>query len=246
MTLSPLAAAIIHSIVVLSAGLLPLTIRVQSKLFDLLLSFGAGALLSAAFLHMVPAAIVTIGPSVGFYILLGFLLMTFIEHFTVAHPCAEDHCHNHSHNLGLVAFFGLSIHSILSGLALGVALLESTSSDASMALLAAVIVHKIPETIAFVGLLTVSHWKKQKIYFILALFSLTGPLGILLGSSAFNGSEHLLSYALGVSSGTFIYIACSDLLPHLHKKMKQQWLHLVAFVLGILLLSIEAIEHIFG
>ncbi len=239
---SPFFAAFLQFAVILGVGILPLTWRFQQPFFDLLLSFGAGVLLSAALLHMLPAAIPALGPLTGLFVLLGYLLMTFVEHFTMAHPCGEDHCPNH--RIGLVAFLGLSIHSIIAGLALGVGLVGATDISVSVALLAAILVHKIPETLALVGLLASSGWTKKQMILGLVAFALVGPVGILLGSVVQMQSPLFLNGALGISTGTFLYIASSDLLPHLHRKMKQQWMHLLAFLVGVFILSFEAWHHI--
>jgi zinc and cadmium transporter len=235
-------AAFFHSTVILAVGLVPLTWRLQGPIFDALLSFGAGVLLSAAFLHMMPTAIHSLGESSGLYILLGYLLMLVLEKFTMAHPCGEHACPNH--RLGYTALFGLSIHSVISGIALGVSLGETEHISVSVALLAAILVHKVPETLALTGLLAGSGWQKSKIFVALVVFSLMGPLGIGIGGF-FNLKGHeSLSIAMAVSAGTFLYIASSDLLPQLHKKLKGEWIHFFAFLLGLAALSFEAVHHI--
>lgn len=244
MILAPILAAIVHSLVVLLVGAVPLTWKIEGKLFDALLAFGAGVLLSAAFLHMMPAAIPQLGEATGFFVLLGYLVMTVLERFVMAHPCGEEACPNH--RLGVSALIGLSVHSVISGIALGIGLREAADFSVSFALLAAILVHKVPETLALMGLLTASHWRKKTIFLSLFFFSLMGPSGILLGAFLNIGSPTVLGAALAISAGTFLYIASADLLPQLHKKMKQQWLHFFAFILGLLALSFEAFHHLSG
>jgi zinc and cadmium transporter len=242
MNYAPYIAAFFHCIVILAVGAIPLTWRLQGQVFDALLSFGAGVLLSAAFLHMMPTAIEALGESTGLFLLLGYLLMLILEKFTMAHPCGEEACPNH--RLGYTALFGLSVHSIISGIALGVGLGEAEHVSVSLALLAAILVHKVPETLALMGLLAGSGWVKRKILLSLVIFSLMGPIGIFIGSILNLSSHWALSSAMAVSAGTFLYIASSDLLPQLHKKMKQEWLHFVAFLLGLGSLAFEAVHHI--
>jgi zinc and cadmium transporter len=244
MTLTPAISAVIHCLVILLVGALPLTWKMQGTVYDALLSFGAGVLLSAAFLHMMPEAIPVLGPATGLFVLLGYLLMTVLERFTMAHPCGEEACP--SHRIGLTAMFGLSVHSIIAGMALGVGLLEAQELSVSAALLSAILVHKVPETLALMGLLAASGWSRKRIIICLVLFSLMGPLGIFTGALSNLNSPFLMSVALAVSAGTFLYIASSDLLPQLHKKMKQEWIHFFAFVAGLALLSFEAWHHLFS
>ena len=244
MALTPLIASLIHCLVILLVGILPLTWRMQGQVYDALLSFGAGVLLSAAFLHMLPAAIPSLGEMSGLFLLAGYLLMTLLERFTMAHPCSEDSCPNH--RLGFTALLGLSVHSVIAGMALGVGLLDAKDLSVSVALLAAILVHKVPETLALMGLLAASGWDRRRILFSLFFFSGMGPLGILLGTFTEIQSPWFLSAAMAISAGTFLYIASSDLLPQLHKKMKQEWIHFFAFLLGLTLLSFESWHRLAG
>ncbi|MGZ3692925.1 MAG: ZIP family metal transporter [Bdellovibrionota bacterium] len=245
--MTPILAALAHFLVVFIVGLFPLTWKLKGDIYDLFLSFGAGVLLSAAFLHMLPEATLEIGPSVGVFMMAGYVLMTILERFTMAHPCMEDdHCHNPDHRLGLVAFFGLSVHSVIAGMALGVGLMGASDISVSIALLAAILVHKVPETLALMALLAASHWSKTKMSITLVCFSCMGPGGILIGAFMNFQSAKFMGAALAISAGTFLWLASGDLLPHLHTKMKQKWINFAAFLVGLLALSFEAWHHLMG
>lgn len=235
-------AAIAHFLVILLVGAVPLSIRFEGAWYDIFLAFGAGVLLSAAFLHMIPEAAEAVGPSMGAYVLLGFLVMVCIDRFTMAHACGEDECPNH--RIGTVAFFGLSIHSVLSGLALGVGISEEGELSTAVAMLSAILVHKIPETLALMGLFRSSGWTVKRMAIFLVLFAFMGPTGILLGSRSGLFSHDAFGAALAISAGTFLYIAAADLLPHLHRKMRQKNRTFLAFLVGIFALSIEAWHHL--
>lgn len=239
-----LIAALAHFLVILLTGLLPLTWKIEGAKFDIFLSFGAGALLSAAFLHMIPTAIPALGAQTGLFLLLGYLVMVLIERFTMAHPCGEEHCPNH--RIGVVALFGLSVHSVIAGTALGVGIAGASDLSTSIALLSAILVHKVPETLALMSLLTVSGWRGWHAVGMLLFFASMGPSGILVGSLLKGESPAFMSAALAISSGTFLYIASADLLPHLHKKMKEEWANFIAFLIGLFLLSFEAWHHLAG
>ena len=242
--MTPFLAALAHFFVVFIVGVLPLTWKFEGDLFDIFLAFGAGVLLSAAFLHMMPEAITEVGPATGVYMLGGYVLMTVLERFAMAHPCAEDHCPNHS--IGLIAFLGLSVHSVLAGMALGIGLVGTTDISVTIALLAAILVHKIPETLALMALLKAAHWGRKQTFIVLVAFSAMGPSGILAGAHFHFDSPSFMGAALAFSAGTFLYIASGDLLPHLHRKMKQKWVNFAAFIAGLLALSFEAWHHMLG
>ena len=233
MSLALIASLALFATIVVS-GLIPLVLNWKQRHFDLFISFGAGVLLSAGFLHMLPESIASIGGKCGYFVLAGFLLLFFAEQVTMTHACAEEACPNHK--VGLSALFGLSIHSIIMGLALGVSFHESKDHHVAIAMLLAVLIHKIPETLALAGLLLASAWSKPKSFAAIVTFSLMGPLGLLLSSSY---AGNILGAAMGISTGTFIYIAASDLLPHIHKHEEHRWWNLTAFVVGLILLSFE-------
>jgi zinc and cadmium transporter len=234
--------AVLYSIalssVILIAGFVPLFLKWRSHHFDVFLSFGAGVLLSAAFIHMFPLAVQGLGERAGVFVLVGFLIILVVEKFTMAHACGEEACPNHQ--VGVSALFGLSVHSILTGIAVGAGL-KFSSASVAFATFAAVIVHKVPETLALVALLIAGGWSRKSAMFALILFSLMSPLGIMINFSPLvtGGLDGGFSaMMLAASTGTFLYIASSDLLPHLHRKEAHQFLDLGAFILGILLLAI--------
>lgn len=229
--------------VILTAGCVPLFLRWRSHHFDVFLSFGAGVLLSAAFIHMFPLAVQNMGEHAGLFVIAGFLVIFIVEKFTMAHACGEEACPNHQ--VGISALFGLSVHSILTGLAVG-ASLKFASASVAFATFVAVIVHKIPETLALVALLIAGGWSRKKALAGLGVFSLMSPLGIMINFSPLVNNNHLdgtfSAIMLAASTGTFLYIASSDLLPHLHRKEAHQILDFGAFVLGLLLLALPGLH----
>ena len=104
----------------LAGGLLPLVREWSQSTIRLLLAFGTGVLLGAAFLHMMPEAMHGLGDSVGLWVLAGFLVIYVLERFVMLHPCEEEHCA--FHHMGLAAFLGITLHSLIDGFALGAGL----------------------------------------------------------------------------------------------------------------------------
>ncbi len=241
MIITPFYAALAHFLIIVIIGFLPILLKTKHAHFDFFIALGAGVLLSAAFLHMLPSAIHILGESAGIYVLLGFLAIFFLENFTMAHACGEEACPNHK--VGYTTFFGLSVHSVISGIALGVGLKSNVATPVAFAMLAAVLIHKVPETLALVVLLLRSHWSKQKTITFNCLYACMGPLGILLGNQSVNWlgahTNNSLGIAVAVSCGTFLYIASADLLPHLHEKEHGHWLKLLGFFIGLLALAFE-------
>ncbi|MDP2603781.1 MAG: hypothetical protein Q8S00_14485 [Deltaproteobacteria bacterium] len=71
----------------------------------------------------------------------GFLLIFVMERFVFIHACEEHECD--IHQMGIPAFLGISLHSLLDGVALGAGLLLP---QLGAVVLLAVIVHKMPDS----------------------------------------------------------------------------------------------------
>jgi zinc and cadmium transporter len=155
----------------LAGGALPLFQRRERS--DSVLSFSAGVMLGAAFFHMLPEAVLLGGHDVVPWVVAGFLFLFLLERFLLVHVCAEpgpsdrlvahpppppqglrehaghDHAHEATgcdvHTLGVAAFVGLSLHTLVDGFALGAA---HTEPSLGLLVFAAILAHKIPSSVA--------------------------------------------------------------------------------------------------
>jgi len=179
-----------------------------------LIGFSAGVILTVAFIHLLPEAtqftdwsyltvLITI---IGFYIL---------EHVLVIHHCQEDDCEVHA--IGVLAITGMTIHSLLDGIIIGIGF--AASNPLGFAATIGVIMHKLPDGATIATLLIHEKYEKRKILFLGAIMALATPVGALLsGFWVFGTDQQILGILLAVASGSFIYIGASDLLPETHKK----------------------------
>ncbi len=185
------------------------------------------------------------------WVLIGFLAMFFIERFFCFHhhdaphegvphddaPHEEvprdDHAHHadHEQSDGMAgheltwsgAAVGLSLHSIIAGIALA-ASMEVDSSDGSAVALAGlgtflvILLHKPFDSMTLATLMAVSGWSMFARHVVNAIFALMIPLGVLLFHLGLQWGDHgsmTLACALAFCAGTFLCIAMSDLLPEL-------------------------------
>ncbi|MFQ5811565.1 MAG: ZIP family metal transporter, partial [Armatimonadota bacterium] len=191
----------------------------------------AGVLLGAAFVHMIPQAGEIAGPSTSSLALMGMLVLLLIEKFVMVHACPGDACDYHT--IGLTAFVGLSLHSILEGVAIAS---SATMPALGPVVVVAIIAHKVPASLSLSGLLLAAGYRRGQILGLLALFSLMVPVGAIGAYSIIGSvSEYVVSALIAVSAGTFIYIAASDLLPELHRAHQFRTLSLATFLGGIAL-----------
>ena len=218
----------------LAGGLLPLLRKFKDGLLESVLSFGAGTLLGAAFFHMIPETYQHIGELSGVAIVTGFLLLYSIGKFWMVHPCEEKECD--FHRLGVAAFIGISIHSLLDGMALGSAALAVGLTGA---VFLAIIVHKMPAAFSLSGILMLGQYSRRSIVLLILLFSITTPLGALLSMGLLKNLPPVsLHFAIGVAAGTFISIAISDLLPQVHQARSGRVLNLTLLFGAIALMGL--------
>ncbi len=216
-------------LVSLLGGFLPLLRELSQRALALLLSFSAGVLLGAVFFHMLPETGRVLLDDIGLPVLAGFLLIFVMERFVFVHACEELDCD--IHHMGIPAFLGISLHSLLDGIALGAGLMLP---QVGPVVLLAVIIHKMPDSISISSILLSAGWARARVARLSALFSLTTPVGALLAFLFFRSlSEENIAVAIGISAGTFLAIATADILPQVHRIEQRNPLTLVFLVFGL-------------
>ena len=207
----------------LGGALIPTLTRRAERLV-MLLSFAAGVMLGAAFFHMLPEALHDGGYRAISWLPAGFLLMFLLERFVLTHVCEEppectEHGHGPGKTIGLAAFFGLSVHTLFDGIALGSAAVEGVGLMAFVAITA----HKIPASLSLASIFLSEGRSRRVVLGYGALFGLMVPVGAGL-YFGLDSAVHLTGFtpgALAFSAGTFLYIAASDLLPNVNRHGKE-------------------------
>ncbi len=233
---------------VLAAGaylLLPETLR--ARLLPHAVSFAIGALLGAAFLALLPHALNA--PGVEDYhaitgtVLFGVLVFFLLEKMLLWRHCHHNHCevhaaegHNTQHKAATLILVGDGLHNFVDGVLIGAAFITDVHLGIVTAL--AVAAHEIPQEVGDFAVLLHGGFSRGKALFYNILSSLTTVIGGVLAYYAFREVEALLPYVLALAASSFIYVAMSDLIPDLHKRVQisatvQQVMLIVAGVLVI-------------
>jgi zinc and cadmium transporter len=153
-----------------------------------------------------------------------------MERFVFVHACEEHACD--IHQMGLPAFLGISLHSLLDGIALGAGLILP---QLGAVVLLAVIIHKMPDSMSISSILLAAGWNRRKISWLNLLFSLTTPIGALIAFLFFRSlSAENVAIAIGISAGTFLAIATADILPQVHRIEQRNPMTLVFLAVGLL------------
>lgn len=198
----------------------------RSSVIRIAMPFGAGALLSASFLGMLPEA--THGSDIGtvmVFALVGFLVFFLLERLLGWFHHHEQHHHDEVHgkrdsvHRSLVVV-GDTLHNAIDGVAIGTAFLISPLAGISTAI--AVGAHEIPQEIGDFGILLGKGMKPKNVLLVnllSALVAVVSAVGaFLLGSYLqFNPAP-----LLAITGGMFIYIASSDLIPDIHERPRRE------------------------
>lgn len=222
------------------------------------LALAAGVMLGAAFLHMLPEAVREVGPEASYAVALGFVVLFLLERFVLVHACdvaPREHDHVHEcelehlapSTLGLAAFVGFSLHTLVDGVALGSAM---SAHALGPVVLLAIVLHKIPLSFSLASVLRYEGRSTGRVLFLVVVFALMVPVGAALFLAVASRLEAgravaLTPWALAFSAGTFLHVAFSDLLPELHRQRAKALpaAGLVLLGLGLMLALTFVGEH---
>jgi ZIP family zinc transporter len=192
-------------------------VRIRDRM-HLLLGFSSGAVLGVALFDVFPELIArsqVAGIQVSqamLFVAIGFLVFFLLEKFTALHH-GPGHGHergSQTTEVGMVAAAGLSFHSFLDGVAIGVGF--KTDLRLGVAIGIAVLAHDFVDGLNTVTVvLAHGNSLRRAVRWLLvdALTPLLGATTALLAPLP----AGILPYILGSFVGVFVYIGASDLLP---------------------------------
>ena len=179
------------------------------------IAVGAGFMLATSITEMVPESLRLRGPSAGFLILLGYLIIHFFEHTVTAHfhfgeeTHADEFIHSHKSFSVLV---GLTIHTFFDGIAIASGFI--VSNWLGWIIFVAVFLHKIPEGFTIASVMLASGRSRGIAWgasFVLGAATLAGVLTMAVFAKSVNDG-------LPLAAGVTIYVAASDLVPEVNKE----------------------------
>jgi len=213
--------------------------RWRERVLPHLVSFAIGALLGAAFLALLPHAILSPGVrdvhNIGAAVLLGLLGFFVLEKMILWRHCHSFECeahvpehadgHGHAHGggpqgrqaTGLLILVGDGLHNFVDGILIAAAFLTDTHLGIVTAL--AVAAHEIPQEGGDFAVLLDSGFSRARAFYYNLLSSLTTVVGGVLAYFSMADLRHVTPYVLAVAAASFIYIAVADLIPGLHRRL---------------------------
>ncbi|MCA9346437.1 ZIP family metal transporter [Candidatus Saccharibacteria bacterium] len=185
------------------------------KLAGYVTPFAAGVLLSAAFLDTLPEALSEHGDMkfilkmVLFGILIFFLLERFLRWFH----------HHHEHGVesskNSLIIIGDTLHNAIDGVAIAAGFLISTPTGIITTI--AVAAHEIPQEVGDFGLLLKNGMAKGKVLLVNLISAVATTVTAVITYAVGSHESFPVAPLLAITTGFFIYIASSDIIPEIHE-----------------------------
>ena len=197
--------------------------RASHRFSDIVLSFAAGVMLSAAILGLILPS-VEYGGKYGLFItvpgiFIGALCLNLIDKLVphlhkMAGPDIESH---NNHNLSKVLLFvtAIAIHNLPEGIAAGVGFGSGNTSQALM-IAGGIALQNIPEGMVIIGPMLAAGVKPGRTFVIAMLTGLVEVLGTLIGYFAVTVASAILPFALAFAGGTMLYVVSDEMIPETH------------------------------
>ena len=243
--------ALIGSVFSLFGGIVMLSnkkLRIVAVRYGL--PFGAGTLLAAGFLGLLPEAIEGSDVhSAVLYALGGFLAFFVLERLLGWFHHHESHHHDAAHGKKSsrhrwLVIIGDTLHNAIDGVALGAAFLVSPAAGIGTAL--AVAAHEIPQEIGDFSILLSKGMRPVRVIIVNLLSAFATVVAALVTYALGDANGFNPAPLLAIAAGFFIYIAASDLIPDIHEKSRVEGnIQAVMLLIGVVLIGwiIMSTEH---
>ena len=197
--------------------------NISHKFSDIVLSFAAGVMLSAAVLGLIVPS-VEYGGAFGLVITIagiftGAICLNLIDKL-VPHlhkmTGTEIEVHNNtSLNKVLLFVTAIAIHNLPEGIAAGVGFGSDNTAQALM-IAGGIALQNVPEGMVIIGPMLAAGVSTKKT-FIFAMFTgLIEVIGTLIGYFAVNIASAVLPFALAFAGGTMLYVISDEMIPETH------------------------------
>ena len=199
--------------------------NISHRFSDIVLSFAAGVMLSAAVIGLIL-------PSVEYGGKWG-LLMTVAGVFCGA-LCVNlfDKLVPHLHRLSgtdqeghpestaklnkvLLFVTAIAIHNLPEGIAAGVSFGTGNTAEA-LTVAGGIALQNIPEGMVIIGPMLAAGMSPRRTFLIAAMTGVVEVLGTLLGFFAVSVSTAILPFALAFAGGTMLYVISDEMIPETH------------------------------
>jgi len=175
-----------------------------------------GIVVAVALFEVLPEAIEAVDDPqrIGLLVGAGFVFFFLAERALVLHHRDDaDQIHAHA-QVGALGAAGLSVHSFIDGLAIGLAF--GLSTETGLLVFLAVVAHDFADGLNTVGFVLRQSGDRRRAIRWLGVDAAAPLAGAIVGSTL-SISEQNLGALLAVYVGFFLFMGATDLLPHAHQ-----------------------------
>ena len=197
--------------------------NISHKFSDIVLSFAAGVMLSAAVIGLILPSL-EYGGRLGLLITVagvfaGAVALNLIDKLVPhLHKLAGEDIENHREsNLGKVLLFvsAIAIHNLPEGIAAGVGFGAGDPTQA-MVIAGGIALQNIPEGMVIIGPMLAAGVKPRRTFVIAMMTGLVEVVGTLIGYFAVSVASVILPFALAFAGGTMLYVISDEMIPETH------------------------------
>jgi zinc and cadmium transporter len=227
-------------------GFLVSSKRLGQATLRYLIALGAGFMLAAVFLKIVPEAIEmwpgnALAPML--WLLAGYLLIQFVEHTLAPHFHFGEETHEAAmleQHAAMAGIGALMVHTFFDGVSIAVASL--VSFRLGVLIFIAILLHKLPEGFTVASMMLAAGRSRRGARLAALAVGLTTLIGVALVVAFRNlalYSHPVSAHVLPLSAGVTLYVAASDLIPEVNTRQGGVRISLMVFAGVALLYLIE-------
>src|SRR5215210_6739469 len=218
----------------------PGTFQRSRHFLSYLVALGAGFMLAAIFIEIMPEVVVLWGkgsdPRHGVLgamtlLLAGYLLIHFFEHTIAPHFHFGEETHPEAvvrSSAAYTAIGGLSIHTFFDGASVASAFV--VDRQVGPLVFVAVLLHKVPEGFTAASIILASGRSAKRALTATLIIGGATLAGVLTVAVLQARVTEAVAYALPFSAGVTLYVAASDLIPEVnHMEHKNPFVSVVVF-----------------
>ena len=197
---------------------------ISHKFSDIVLSFAAGIMLSAAVLGLIIPSVEAGGDLGVLYAIVGIalgavcmkLVDVLVPHLhKMADNDIESHKRNSSIDKVMLFVLAIAIHNFPEGIAAGVGFGSGNTAEA-LVIAGGIALQNIPEGMVIIAPMLATGMKPRKTFLIAALTGLIEVVGTLIGYLAVRVASVILPFALSFAGGTMLYVISDEMIPETH------------------------------
>ncbi len=197
--------------------------EISHRFSDIILSFAAGVMLSAAVLGLILPSL-DYGGKYGLIttiagIFAGAICLNLIDKLVphlhkMVDTDGEAH-NNQSLNKVLLFVMAIAIHNLPEGIAAGVGFGSENYNQALM-IAGGIALQNIPEGMVIIAPMLSAGVKPSKTFICAAITGLIEVIGTFIGYFSVSLSSALLPFALSFAGGTMLYVISDEMIPETH------------------------------